>query len=195
MCSKTMEGNGLWKAWESCRSLTASSRKPCGIVDTSPVRSSLVFSPSARINLASVATFQRKALQPITLSDGTHIPPGTMTFSPANAVNFDPDIYPDPEKFDGLRFYKLRQASERDANRYQLTSITKTQLQFGSGRHACPGRWFAAHQNKLVVAAVVQQYDIKLKDGEGRPKGILFQTNQFPDPKAEVLFRTRNVEV
>ncbi|KAL2284627.1 hypothetical protein FJTKL_08726 [Diaporthe vaccinii] len=141
------------------------------------------------------ATFQRKALQPITLSDGTHIPPGTMTFSPANAVNFDPEIYPDPEKFDGLRFYKLRQASEGDANRYQLTSITKTQLQFGSGRHACPGRWFAAHQNKLVVAAVIQQYDIKFKDGEGRPKGILFQTNQFPDPKAEVLFRTRNIEV
>lgn len=118
-----------------------------------------------------------------------------MTFSPANAVNFDPEIYPDPKTFDGLRFYKLRQASEGDANRYQLTSITKTQLQFGSGRHACPGRWFAAHQNKLVVATLIQQYDIKFKDGEGRPKGILFQTNQFPNPKAEVLFRTRKVDL
>ncbi|ROW06907.1 hypothetical protein VMCG_04175 [Cytospora schulzeri] len=137
------------------------------------------------------ATFQRKALQPITLSDGTRIPPGTMTFAPTNAINFDPNIYPDPETFDGLRFYKLRQASEEEANKHQLTSITKTQLQFGSGRHACPGRWFAAHQNKLVLAAVIQRYEIKFKDGVGRPKGILFQTNQFPDPKAEVLFRAR----
>ena len=137
----------------------------------------------------STATFQRKALRPITLSDGTQIPCGTFTFSPANAIGFDPNIYLDANIFDGLRFYNLRQESLEDENKYQLTSVTNTQMQFGAGRHSCPGRWFASHQIKLVLAAVIDRYELRLKDGEGRPKSILFQTNQLPDPKAEILFK------
>lgn len=140
---------------------------------------------------SQTATFQRKALRPITLSDGTHIPADTYTFSPANAIGFDPNIYPDPDTFDGLRFYNLRQAAPQDEKKYQLTSITKTQMQFGSGRHACPGRWFASHQIKMVLAAVIDRYEVKLKEGERRPKSFVFQTNQFPDPKAEILFRNK----
>ena len=139
----------------------------------------------------ATATFQRKALRPITLSDGTHIPSGTFTFSPANAISFDSNIYPNPDTFDGLRFYSMRQGSVEEEKKYQLTSITKTQMQFGSGRHACPGRWFASHEIKLVLAAVLDRYDVKLKDGEGRPRSIVFQTNQFPDPKAEIVFRSK----
>ena len=68
-------------------------------------------------------------------------------------------------------------------------------MQFGSGRHACPGRWFASHEIKVVLAAVMDRYELKLKDGEGRPKGMVFQTNQFPDAKAEILFKDRRCEV
>ncbi|KAH8433979.1 cytochrome P450 [Aspergillus melleus] len=136
------------------------------------------------------ATFQRKALRPITLSDGTSIAPGTFTLAPANAVNFDNAIYPNADTFDGLRFYKLRQSSVDEENKHQLTSITKTQLQFGSGRHACPGRWFASHQIKLVLVKVIDGFELRLK-GDQRPKGLLFQTNQLPDPKAEILFRAK----
>ncbi len=47
---------------------------------------------------------------------------------------------------------------------------------------------------KLVLAAVLDRYDVKLKEGEGRPGSIVFQTNQFPDPKAEILFRARSTK-
>jgi cytochrome P450 len=136
-------------------------------------------------------TFQRLARQPLTLSDGTEIPAGTMAFSPAQAINFDPEIYPNAETFDGLRFYNLRQASAENEKKFQLTSITKEQMQFGIGRHACPGRWLASHQIKLVLAGLIEKYEFKLKTGEGRPKTILFQTNQLPDPNAEILFKNR----
>lgn len=136
------------------------------------------------------ATFQRKALRPITLSDGTLISPGAFTLAPANAVNFDEDIYRSAGTFDGLRFYKLRLSAEGEQNKHQLTPITKTQLQFGSGRHACPGRWFASHQIKMVLAKVIDRFELELKDGQ-RPKGLLFQTNQLPDTKAELLFREK----
>ena len=141
---------------------------------------------------SQTATFQRKVLQPITLSDGTSIPRGTYTFSPAHAINFDPASYADPRTFDGLRFYNLRRLSQaEDEKKHQLTSVTKTEMQFGGGRHACPGRWFASHQIKMVLAAVIGRYEVKLKDGQGRPKSIVFQTNQFPDTKAEILFKDR----
>jgi hypothetical protein len=47
----------------------------------------------------------------------------------------------------------------------------------------------------MVLAAVIQNYEVKLKDGEGRPKGLSYQINQFPDPKAEVLFRNKKTAV
>lgn len=144
-----------------------------------------------RYNGHLTATFQRKALRPITLSNGTYIPAGTYTFSPANAIGFDPNVYPDAATFDGLRFHKLRLASPDDEKKHQLTSVTKTQMQFGSGRHACPGRWFASHQIKMVLAAVIGRYEVRLKDGEGRPEGFVFQTNQFPDQKGEILFKEK----
>lgn len=66
-------------------------------------------------------------------------------------------------------------------------------MQFGGGRHACPGRWFAGHEIKLFIAAVIKRYDFKLKDGHERPKNLLFQAQNVPDPKAEILFRNRKV--
>ena len=123
------------------------------------------------------------------------MPASTYLFSPANAINFDSNIYPDANTFDGLRFYNLRQTSPEDEKKYQLTSITKTQMQFGSGRNACPGRWFASHLVKMVLVALLARYELKLKEGEGRPKSIVFQINQFPDTKAEILFKNKNDQI
>jgi len=136
-------------------------------------------------------TFQRIARETITLSDGVVIPKGSTLFSPANAINFDPDLYPNPDTFDGLRFYKLRHATPENEKKFQLTSLTVEQMQFGAGRHACPGRAIASHQVKLILAYLLEKYEFKLKDGEGRPKVINFQTNQFPNPQGEILFRNR----
>ena len=141
--------------------------------------------------LKQLVTFQRTARKTISLADGTEIPEGSTVFSPANAINFDPVLYPDPETFDGLRFYKLRHASPENEKKFQLTSITKEQMQFGMGRHACPGRSIASHQVKLILAHLLDKYDLRLKNGEGRPKTVLFQTNQFPDPQGEMLFKNR----
>jgi len=112
-----------------------------------------------------------------------------LAFSPADAIASDPEIYPDADKFDGMRFYNLRQASA-DQNKYQFTSISNTQMSFGGGRHACPGRWFANYEIKLVIANLLCRYEFKLDDRQGRPKSILFQFRQFLDPNAKILLRS-----
>jgi cytochrome P450 len=140
--------------------------------------------------ICSVVAFQRTVLKPITLSDGTYLPAGTRAFVPSVAISSDASIYQNPDHFDGLRFYNLRQRSAEDENKYQFTSTGKTQMHFGGGRHACPGRWFASHEIKLILTTLLSQYDLKLKEGEGRPKNILFQSQLNPDPRAEILFKS-----
>lgn len=64
-------------------------------------------------------------------------------------------------------------------------------MTFGHGRFACPGRFFASNESKVVLAELLLTYDIKLKEGEERPKNLFFADACFPDPKREVLFRRR----
>jgi cytochrome P450 len=113
-------------------------------------------------------------LKPFTLSNGTTIPAGIIIEIPAAGVSGDPSIFPDPEVFDALRFYKLRQskskaesgpkAAETVANS-QFVSVSASSLTFGYGKHACPGRFFAANEIKMILATILLHYDIKLPDG------------------------------
>ncbi|KAH9909567.1 ent-kaurene oxidase [Xylariomycetidae sp. FL2044] len=139
----------------------------------------------------NVTSFIRKVMKPIDLSDGTHLPAGTDLLTPLAGVSRDERFYPDPEVFDGLRFWKLRQQSEEASNRYQFTSITDTSQNFGLGKHACPGRFFAGNEIKTILAYLLLNYDLKFKDGEGRPKPNMFMMTKGPNMQAEVLFRRR----
>lgn len=68
-------------------------------------------------------------------------------------------------------------------------------MTFGHGRFACPGRFFASNESKVVLAELLLTYDIRLRDGEERPKNLFFADACFPDPKREVLFRRRRMMV
>jgi cytochrome P450 len=138
----------------------------------------------------TVISFQRKVVKPLTLKDGTRIPKGAWLLAPAAAISHDPNVYEKPDQFDGFRYYKMRQVPDEE-NKHMFVSTGNTQLHFGGGRHACPGRWFASHEIKLIVSALITEYDMKTKNGVGRPKNILFQSQNSPDPTAEILFKSR----
>ncbi|KAI0967433.1 cytochrome P450 [Xylaria arbuscula] len=191
---------------------------------------------------SNVTSFIRKVMKPIDLSDGTHLPPGTSLLTPLAGISFDGRYFPDPEVFDGLRFWKLRQQqphqplaptrssspilsspspsyitsrpttpspkaasttssfpspnsspSQTNPSKYQFTSIGDTSQNFGLGKHACPGRFFAAQEIKLILAYLLLNYDIKLREGEARPKPVVFMMTKSPSQTAEVLFRRRKV--
>lgn len=71
-----------------------------------------------------------------------------------------------------------------------MTTSTES-IAFGHGTHACPGRFFASNEIKVIFASLLMRYDVKLKEGMGRPANMRGKTRLGPDTKAEVLFRKR----
>lgn len=142
----------------------------------------------------NVTSFIRRVQQPISLSDGTQLPVGTKLLAPQCGISHDSRYYEEPDRFDPLRFFRMRQRSDDDANRYQFTSICDTNLNFGAGKHACPGRFFAGNEIKMILAYFLINFEVKLKDGQERPKSMVLMMTKTPDPNAELMFRRRTVE-
>lgn len=121
------------------------------------------------------------------------IPANTTIGVPTQAISMDPKIYNDPTKFDGFRFEKLRQDPEQ-SGKAQYAASNHSSMSFGYGRHACPGRFFAANEIKAIMAYLLQNYDMKFKEGQKRPESLLFETQYLPNMTATVMFkRRRNV--
>jgi cytochrome P450 len=143
---------------------------------------------SMRTHSAGILSFNRLVLRPFTFSNGVTVPPGTMIAAPTDPIHKDGDIYPNPEEFDGFRFAKLR---ERDGNAgCQATSTSAEHLQFGFGRHACPGRFFAINEVKAFLAHIIVTYDIKFESGKQAPPSLIISSARIPR-KANAMFRKR----
>ena len=135
-------------------------------------------------------SLRRLALSEVTLSDGFRIPKGTYIAFSSIGINYNPEKYPNPETFDGFRFSNLREQSGNE-NRYQFVTTGVDAISFGHGKHACPGRFFASNEIKVILAGLLLSYDFKFRDGEGRPENTRGRTYIRPNKAAEVLFRKR----
>ncbi|CAK7217036.1 hypothetical protein SCUCBS95973_003015 [Sporothrix curviconia] len=77
---------------------------------------------SQRLSHPDLTTFQRAATGHLTLPDGTFVPKGTKLEIATAAIYADGSIYPEPEKFDGMRFYRMRQEPGEEG-KHQFTSV------------------------------------------------------------------------
>ncbi|KAL4768695.1 putative Ent-kaurene oxidase [Aspergillus nidulans var. acristatus] len=94
-----------------------------------------------------------------------HVPPGIRLCVPAHSIHRDPALHPDPLTYNAFRFViepsvGAADATEPAPKRASLATTTDSFLVFGHGRHACPGRFFAAHLMKLMLAYIVRHYDV-----------------------------------
>ncbi|EEB86636.1 hypothetical protein MPER_16341, partial [Moniliophthora perniciosa FA553] len=79
----------------------------------------------------------RKPLQDFVFSDGTIVPKGTFIATAPRALHFDKTHYTNPDEFDGLRFYYLREQAG-DNLKCQMVTPGDNYLSFGLGKQA----WF-----------------------------------------------------
>lgn len=137
-------------------------------------------------------TWDRQALRPLDLKDGTHIPKGTYLALPVADTSTSQSFISEPENFDPWRFYRLRNRSTEDGDRFQFTSTDARYSHFGYGKHSCPGRFFAGQQIKATLAFIIRDFDIKLQDGVNeRPANWVYGLHAVPDPKVKILFKRR----
>ncbi|KAJ5214934.1 hypothetical protein N7468_010613 [Penicillium chermesinum] len=153
-----------------------------------------ILKESQRMHPVNLTSLIRIASKKITLSDGNIIPKGAITAISAHVVNEDESIYPNAATYDGYRFLKKRQQPGHE-HRHQLVTTTAESFGFGHGVHACPGRFFASNESKIVLLQLLLKYDWKFQDGVTRPKNLEFATESVPDPTLAVLFRAREPEV
>lgn len=138
-----------------------------------------------------LALMARIAKERIELSDGTVLPRGrAVSVSLTNM--WDDRVHSDPDVWDGYRFYNMRQ-DESKSNSAQLVATSSDHLAFGHGKHACPGRFFAANEVKIVLVMILLQYDIAAKDGQAElPLVSDYGFTIGPHPSHEIQFRRRS---
>jgi len=66
--------------------------------------------------------------------------------------------------------------------KFDIVSISPHSLGFGQGRAACPGRFLAAADLKMMLTYVVVTYDLKLADGV-RPPDVFVMAYQILQQK------------
>ncbi|KAF2144926.1 uncharacterized protein K452DRAFT_265384 [Aplosporella prunicola CBS 121167] len=149
---------------------------------------------SQRMSPPGVTTFKRRIMRDLTLSDGTFLPEGTLVEVDTVSRTKDPALVDEADKFDGMRYYNLREnaTTTRDAHMHQFVTSNSSSMHWGAGRHACPGRFFASTEIKTIVAKMLLAFDMKLADeAAGRPKNFHFGVQVTPDSTAEALFKKR----
>lgn len=145
---------------------------------------------SQRFNPPSMLSYHRVIQQNHVLSDGTFLPNGSHICMPVNAIQNDPEVTPNPETFDGLRYYKYRQ-KQGEGHLHQFATTEKNLLNFGHGKYACPGRFFASLEIKVILVRLIMNYDLKLTAHQGRPANLKAHEFLFPNPDGELLIRER----
>lgn len=158
-----------------------------------------------------------------TTPQGVHCPQGSLVGVPGYGIHHDQDIWgADADEFKPFRFAERRDgllntttgggsgSSSNGENTVSSETTTKKEshirqsrlafsttaldfLAWGHGRYACPGRFLAATELKLLLAWIILHYDIDPLPS--RPEDTWFGLLRLPDMKARIRLRRRKEDV
>jgi len=156
---------------------------------------------SQRLNNNGPVGMTRKILgkDGFRFSNGTVLPSGAYVCVAARPIHYDESNYENAATFDGFRFARERAEhmahhdsnDEQDIFKRQMISTAVDHLPFGTGKHACPGRFFAVTELKAMMAHLVMDYDVKAEVEGVRPADDVFGTRIAPNPTGKVQIRKR----
>ncbi len=115
-----------------------------------------------------VPSLPRRALKPFSFG-GYQIPAGASCNIAVAYTHMMPEIWPEPEKFDPMRF-----SPEQSRGRHKYAWVP-----FGGGAHMCLGLHFATMQIRILMVQLLRRYRIELDEGSGAE----WQPWPIPRPK------------
>ncbi|KPM43313.1 hypothetical protein AK830_g3243 [Neonectria ditissima] len=142
---------------------------------------------SQRLSNFAATLVERQVVAPAGLRNptlGWTLPFGAFVTVNLEGTHHDEDLYPGARGYDPWRYSRVREAweSKTDEERAEapedgatarglgMVTTSPHHLAFGHGRHACPGRFFVAHELKLIMAAILLKYDIKMIPQRPQPQ-------------------------
>lgn len=135
----------------------------------------------------------RVAQEDITLRNGIRIPRGVHMVVSTHG-RMQPSVYPDPETFKADRFLKAEDSHSSGQSLNKYTSTSAHSMGFGHGVDSCPGRFFVAHEIKIILCHLVLKYDFRLPESncEGTFMSGFFC---FSNRDLQLLVRRRQEEI
>ncbi|KAI3536949.1 cytochrome P450 [Colletotrichum paranaense] len=131
---------------------------------------------SQRLSNFSCTLMERKVIAKEGITneqEGWHLPRGTFLTVNLEGLHHDDELNPNAREYDAFRTsrkreeYEAKPQSDRNLDEglrlknLGMVTTSDAHLPFGHGRHACPGRFFVAHELKMVVANLFLNYDVK----------------------------------
>ncbi|CCT75112.1 probable cytochrome P450 monooxygenase (lovA) [Fusarium fujikuroi IMI 58289] len=150
-----------------------------------------VVKESQRMRPILLGAFRRVATADVTLPNGDILKKGDKIIGNMSHM-WDSDTYDNALQFDPYRFVKMRQTG--DDKKAHLVSTSADHLGFGHGYHACPGRFFAANEIKILLCHLLLKYDWKLPEG-CKPQPSFSGFKLLGDYSSNLLVRRRNEEL
>ncbi|KAI6360942.1 hypothetical protein MCOR25_006589 [Pyricularia grisea] len=142
-----------------------------------------------RLQPLTTSPMARMATKDIHLANGVCIPKGTPLVIDGS-WRVSPEIYENPLEFDAHRFVKWRGTDRENMAHFVSTAASHTG--FGHGIYACPGRFFATNELKIVLCQLIMKYDWKLAEGS-TAEPLVFGFNLDASWDAKIMVRRRKV--
>ncbi|KAH8777837.1 cytochrome P450 [Diaporthe sp. PMI_573] len=121
---------------------------------------------SARMHPIDGLGMNRLAIKDFKFSDGSQVPAGTLVAVPQHELLRDEQIYEDPDRFNGHRFYTPESESDPAAN-VKHTDVRWDFPYWGAPSHACPGRFYASELAKHMLIYLLKNYDFEIVNPNG----------------------------
>lgn len=149
---------------------------------------------SQRHNPPTLLSYHRIMQSDFVLQDGTVLAKGSHITMPVNEIQNDSSVTSEPKSFDPLRYYHMRQ-QHGQGHLHQFATTEENILNFGHGKYACPGRFFAALEIKSILVRLIMDYDWKLPDGQGRPENLMAHEFIFPNQEGVLYMKARKEDL
>ncbi|OTA60396.1 cytochrome P450 [Hypoxylon sp. EC38] len=127
---------------------------------------------SSRLAPSSLLLYGRVVGSDYTLSDGLRLKKGQTIAVCSHLKANDPTLFKDPDMYKGRRFYDADLAAHRAQ---PFRSVDSSLLTWGSGRWACPGRFFANMAAKVILVKLIDEFEFKFVGSRRPPNATMHE--------------------
>ncbi|KAG8162289.1 hypothetical protein KVR01_008054 [Diaporthe batatas] len=163
---------------------------------------------SARLHPIESVSTRRKALKSFQFSDGQTVEAGQWVCTAPRGMNTDSANFVHPNDFYGFRFVQPEVLAQAESLLALSSPVTEGKFnipepgksskyielsdwqQWGTGRCACTGRWYASALIKTMLGTFITNYDMKLVDPKAQ-RTFAWRTFVYPYAGTQIQFTPR----